>query len=222
MASNPTGLFVAAVAFASFTLRRRQSTAPRYSCDDGSSDCECHAASSKRRPPPVPLALGSRGVTVEAGAKLYFCTCGLSKNYPLCVVGWVVVVAEGWWLWGLVTHPPPTHTQPFGIARVTTNFAVWGYSTAAVFAGGHRVLTPLCAALPCPVSPNLPVSPSHRCDGSHRAANAANGTDFAPSVWTNDTDAAVEKRVCQCGHTKNTAGGGVFCDGSHRKVHPTA
>ena len=65
----------------------------------------------------------------------------------------------------------------------------------------------------CGQSKNYPF-----CDGSHKAANAANGTSFAPQQLTHDAGATepLVKFVCTCGHTKKTDG--LFCDGSHRKV----
>ena len=52
------------------------------------------------------------------------------------------------------------------------------------------------------------------CDGSHRAFNEANGTDFKSHEVKNETEAEKTFYICACGHSKNRP----FCDGSHSKL----
>ena len=61
----------------------------------------------------------------------------------------------------------------------------------------------------CGQSANYPF-----CDGSHKAFNKDNGTQFAPRPYKNATDAEVTAYLCACGKTKNATG---HCDGSHRQ-----
>lgn len=63
----------------------------------------------------------------------------------------------------------------------------------------------LCA---CGQSKNFPY-----CDGTHKAVNAATGSNFAPTVYT-----ATEGKtlyLCMCGHSAKRP----FCDGTHKRVH---
>ena len=54
-----------------------------------------------------------------------------------------------------------------------------------------------------------------RNTGSHRAHNAAHGTDFKSiKIEVAEGEAARDVYICRCGHSKNKP----FCDGTHKKV----
>lgn len=52
------------------------------------------------------------------------------------------------------------------------------------------------------------------CDGSHKAFNEANGTNFASHPFKNETEEPKDVYACMCGHSKKRP----FCDGTHKKV----
>ncbi len=68
-------------------------------------------------------------------------------------------------------------------------------------------------ACTCGQSANFPF-----CDGSHKAFNAANGTNFVPQQVENKGTENMDAWMCQCGHSKNRP----FCDGSHKNVKAVA
>ena len=76
---------------------------------------------------------------------------------------------------------------------------------------GARETARLCA----PSTPTLLPFRVRVPAGSHRAHNAAHGTEYKSiKVEVAEGEAARDVWICRCGHSKNKP----FCDGSHKKI----